>query len=133
MNPFSPKMSLKGGQPHQHAGPGPCGRRGLRAADADAALPAGAHRRAGAAPAHGGPCPGGGPGQAAAEKLLPLLTEEELALYKRGRNAHVHGVPHNAELAEYHSATGLEALFGWLYLQGRLERIDALFAAIMEE
>ena len=69
----------------------------------------------------------------AAEKLLPLLTEEELALYKRGRNAHVHGVPHNADVGDYHAATGLEALFGWLYLLGRLERIDALFAAIMEE
>ena len=69
----------------------------------------------------------------AAERLLPLLTEEELALYKRGRNAHVNSVPHNAELADYHAATGLEALFGWLYLQGRLDRIDTLFAALGEE
>lgn len=69
----------------------------------------------------------------AAEKLLPLLTEEELALYKRGRNTHVNSVPPHAELADYHAATGLEALFGWLYLQGRLERIDALFTAITEE
>ena len=68
----------------------------------------------------------------AVEKLLPLLTEEELALYKRGRNTHVHSVPHHAELADYHAATGLEALFGWLYLQGRLERISVLFAAISE-
>ena len=69
----------------------------------------------------------------AAEKLQPLLTEEELALYKRGRNTHVNSVPHNAQLADYHAATGLEALFGWLYLQGRLERIDELFSAITEE
>ena len=69
----------------------------------------------------------------AAEKLLPLLTEEELALYKRGRNTHVNSVPHSAQLADYHAATGLEALFGWLYLQGRLERIDELFSAITEE
>ena len=69
----------------------------------------------------------------AAEKLLPLLTEEELALYKRGRNTHVNSVPHSAQLADYHAATGLEALFGWLYLLGRLERIDELFSAITEE
>ncbi len=66
------------------------------------------------------------------EKLLPLLTEEELALYKRGRNAHVHGVPQGASVGEYHAATGLEALFGWLYLQGRHERLNTLFAAAME-
>ena len=66
----------------------------------------------------------------ASEKLLPLLTEEELALYKRGRNAHVHGVPHNADVGDYHAATGLEALFGWLFLQGKLARIEELFAAI---
>lgn len=69
----------------------------------------------------------------AAARILPLLTEEETALYRRGRNTHVNSVPHNAELAEYHAATGLEALFGWLYLQGRLERLEALFAAISED
>ena len=74
------------------------------------------------------------PAQAKAmEKLLPLLTEEELALYRRGRNAHVHGVPQGASVGEYHAATGLEALFGWLYLQGRLERLNALFVAAMED
>ena len=73
------------------------------------------------------------PAQAKAmEKLLPLLTEEELALYRRGRNAHVHGVPQGASVGEYHAATGLEALFGWLYLQGRHERLNTLFAAAME-
>ena len=69
----------------------------------------------------------------AAAHILPLLTEEEFSIYRRGRNTHVNSVPHHAQLADYHAATGLEALFGWLYLLGRLERIDALFAAIMEE
>ena len=69
----------------------------------------------------------------AAAHILPLLTEEELSIYRRGRNTHVNSVPHHAQLADYHAATGLEALFGWLYLLGRLKRIDALFAAIMEE
>lgn len=69
----------------------------------------------------------------ATERILPLLTEEELLVFKRGRNAHVHSVPHNAELADYHAATALEALFGWLFLQGRLDRMDALFAAAWEE
>jgi ribonuclease-3 family protein len=69
----------------------------------------------------------------AAEKLLPLLTEEELALYRRGRNAHVNSVPHYAERKDYHAATGLEALFGWLFLLGRLERIETLFASIAED
>lgn len=69
----------------------------------------------------------------AAEKLLPLLSEEELALFRRGRNTHVNSVPPHAELKDYHAATGLEALFGWLFLQGRLERIETLFAAAAED
>lgn len=74
------------------------------------------------------------PAQAkAAEKILPLLDEEETAIYKRGRNAHVHGVPQGANAGEYHAATGLEALFGYLYLLGRQERLNTLFAAIMED
>ena len=73
------------------------------------------------------------PAQArAVERLIPMLSVEELAIYKRGRNAHVHGVPQNAQVGEYHAATGLEALFGWLYLQGRLERINELFAVIVD-
>ena len=66
-------------------------------------------------------------------KLLPLLTEEELAVYKRGRNTKVNSAPHHADIAQYHAATGLEALFGWLYLQGKTERIGELFTAITEE
>ena len=69
---------------------------------------------------------------AAAEKLLEVLDGDELAIYKRGRNAHVHSVPKNADIGQYHAATGLEALFGWLYLQGKLERINRLFAVVME-
>ncbi len=74
------------------------------------------------------------PAQAlAAEKIAPLLSEDERAVYKRGRNTRVNSVPQNANLGQYHAATGLEALFGWLYLQGRVERINVLFAAIMGE
>ena len=69
---------------------------------------------------------------AAAKKIMPLLTAQELAVYKRGRNAKVNSVPQKATEGEYHAATGLEALFGWLYLQGETQRIDSLFAAIME-
>ena len=69
----------------------------------------------------------------AVKKLLPLLSEDELAVYRRGRNAKVNSAPHHADIAQYHAATGLEALFGWLYLQGKTERINTLFAAIMEE
>ena len=74
------------------------------------------------------------PAQAvAAEKIAALLSEEETAVYRRGRNAHVHSVPRGANVGEYHSATGLEALFGWLYLQGKRDRLNFLFAAMMEE
>ena len=68
----------------------------------------------------------------AATRLTGVLDDEERAIFKRGRNAHVHSVPKNADIGQYHAATGLEALFGWLYLQGRLERINRLFAVIME-
>ena len=69
----------------------------------------------------------------AAAILTPLLTEEELAVYRRGRNSHVHSAPKNADPVDYHTATGLECLFGWLYLRGRHERINELFAAILED
>ena len=72
------------------------------------------------------------PAQARAmEKLLPLLSGEEHDIYRRGRNTKVNSVPHNADIADYHAATGLEALFGWLYLAGRQERIAELFDSIM--
>ena len=66
------------------------------------------------------------------EKLLPHLTETELAYYRRGKNAHVHAVPKGASPAEYAKATGLEALFGALYLSGQTDRINALFHIMME-
>ena len=66
------------------------------------------------------------------DKLLPLLTEEELAYYRRGKNAHVHAVPKSATPAEYAKATGLEALFGALYLAGKTERLNELFKSVME-
>ena len=67
------------------------------------------------------------------ERILPLLTEEELAVYRRGRNAHVNTIPHSASRADYLKATALECLFGWLYLRGERERINRLFAIMMEE
>ena len=74
------------------------------------------------------------PAQArAAERILPLLSEEESAIYRRGRNTHVNSVPHAANVGQYHAATALEALFGWLYLQGRTERLGELFALLQEE
>lgn len=68
-----------------------------------------------------------------AEKLLPHLTEEELGYYRRGKNSHVHAVPKGATPAEYAKATGLEALFGALYLSGRTERLNELFYLLMDE
>ena len=62
----------------------------------------------------------------AVRRLLPLLTEEETAVYKRGRNAHT---ARNSDA--YHQATGLEALFGYLYLSGEIGRIRQLFSLIM--
>ena len=74
------------------------------------------------------------PTQAAyAEKLLPHLTEQEKDWFRRGKNAHVHAVPKGATPAEYAKATGLEALFGALYLAGQTERLNQLFKAVMEE
>lgn len=67
-----------------------------------------------------------------AERILPLLTEEELAVFKRGRNAHVHTIPHSASRSDYLKATALECLLGDLYLRGRRERINELFAVMME-
>ena len=64
--------------------------------------------------------------------LLPHLTEEELAFYRRGKNSHVHAVPKSCTPAEYAKATGLEALFGALYLAGQTDRINELFKLVME-
>ena len=69
---------------------------------------------------------------AAMERLLPCLTEEEQALYHRGRNAHTHAAPKGATPGQYARATGMETLFGGLYLAGRRDRINELFARMME-
>ena len=67
------------------------------------------------------------------DKILPLLTEDEAAYYRRGKNSHVHAVPKGSTPAQYAKATGLEALFGALYLAGKKERLNELFhAAILE-
>ena len=73
------------------------------------------------------------PAQAAfADKLLPHLNEEELAWYRRGKNSHVHAVPKGATREQYAKATGVEALFGALYLSGRTDRANELFNLVME-
>ncbi|MCM1148834.1 MAG: ribonuclease III [Butyricicoccus sp.] len=73
------------------------------------------------------------PAQAeAAGRISDMLTEPERAVYRRGRNAHVNSVPKNAQIGQYHAATGLECLFGWLYLRGEHARLGELFEKIME-
>ena len=69
----------------------------------------------------------------AAQLLLPLLSEEETAVYKRGRNNTASTPPKKAEVTDYRRATGVEALFGWLYLGGEGARLNELFAAIKEK
>ena len=63
-------------------------------------------------------------------KIKDILTEEETAQFKRGRNAKVGHSPKSATDAEYHTATGIEALFGYLYLSDHLDRIKELFNII---
>ena len=68
-----------------------------------------------------------------ADKMLPLLTEEELAYYRRGKNSHVHAVPKSATPAQYAKATGVEALFGFLFLSGQKERANEIFNLVMND
>ncbi len=68
-----------------------------------------------------------------ADAMRPHLNEEELALYRRGKNSHVHAVPKSCTPAEYAKATGVEAMFGGLYLAGKTERINEIFVTVMEE
>ena len=65
------------------------------------------------------------------ERIAPLLTPEESDVFRRGRNTAPHSVPKAASRGEYQTATGLEALFGWLYLQGHTERLNELFEEMM--
>ena len=64
-------------------------------------------------------------------QLQYTLTEEELSVYKRGRNTQTGSVSKHSTIADYHAATGLETLFGWLYLKGEKDRINELFGQIM--
>ena len=66
------------------------------------------------------------------EVLLPHITEKELAVLKRGRNATGNKVPKHADTAQYRKATAVESLFGYLYLLGRNARINELFGIIIE-
>ena len=68
-----------------------------------------------------------------AQKILPVLTQEEQEVVRRGRNSHTATIPKGASVAEYHTATALEALFGWLYLRGETVRLNELFTMMMEE
>ena len=72
-------------------------------------------------------------GQTAAfRRIEPHLTEEELAVFKRGRNAHSGTVPKNAAVTDYRTATGLETLVGWLYWTGADERLGELMNIALE-
>ena len=68
-----------------------------------------------------------------ADKLLPHVTEDEAAYYRRGKNAHSHAAPKSATPQEYAKATGFETLFGALYLQGKTDRLNELFFAAINE
>ena len=64
------------------------------------------------------------------DMIKDLLTEREMSVFKRGRNNHVGGVPKSTTVGNYHTATGVEALFGYLHLSGQTERIAELFEVI---
>ena len=67
----------------------------------------------------------------AAEVIAPLLNEEELSVFRRGRNAHTNSVPRGSTQGEYHLATALETLFGFLYLKGEHGRLNELFEVVI--
>ncbi len=69
----------------------------------------------------------------AVKKIMDILTEEEQAVFRRGRNTHTNHKAKNATEGDYHYATGFEALFGYLYLKGNIERLRELFDIITEE
>ncbi len=69
----------------------------------------------------------------AVKNILPLLTEEESAAFRRGRNIGHTNTPKSATTGQYRSATGMEALFGYLQLEGRKERIDELFGLAYQD
>lgn len=65
-------------------------------------------------------------------RILPLLSEEEREIVKKGRNTKTGNIPKSASVSQYRYSTGLEALFGYLYLKQRTERIDELMKIILE-
>ncbi len=69
---------------------------------------------------------------AAIDLIMPELTEEEVPIYKRGRNATGNSVPKNGNAADYHKATGFESLFGYLHLIGEKQRLQTLFDIIVQ-
>lgn len=68
---------------------------------------------------------------AMAKKVQEYLTEQEIKIYKSGRNAHVSHIPKNSKRTDYQRATGLETLFGYLYLNGKIERLKEIFFKII--
>ncbi len=70
---------------------------------------------------------------AASKILLEHLTEEEKLMFTRGRNTHTAHTPRNKSKSEYHAATGLEVLFGWLYINRKTQRIKELFTLVINE
>lgn len=68
---------------------------------------------------------------AAMRKIMPLLTEKELEVFKRGRNAHTSHTPKNQSGCDYHYATGFEALIGYLYLKDEEERLNLLLNEVI--
>lgn len=68
----------------------------------------------------------------AAHKILDKLSDTELLIYKRGRNTNIHTVPKNADMADYRHATALEALIGYLYLNGEEERLKEILELVFD-
>jgi ribonuclease-3 family protein len=66
------------------------------------------------------------------DKIMPILTEEEITMFKRGRNTKVNTRAKNASLAEYKKATGFETLIGFLYADGQMERLEFLLKTATE-
>ena len=69
----------------------------------------------------------------ASDRLVALLTPQETEIFRRGRNAKVGSVPKNMSVADYHKATGLEALIGYLFLTGQHERLEQLMRSVLEQ
>lgn len=70
---------------------------------------------------------------AVSKVLFPLLNEAEQTIFIRGRNTHTAHTPKNKSKSEYHAATALEVLFGWLYINGKYDRIKELFCTAVNE